>query len=292
MQLWQKVRTLMSFSPIAAPDAWLTPQALEEALILADAGLEVAGRVAKALERALAQGRVAPGEELAFVQHELLALFPAPTPIPAGSPQVIFLVGVNGSGKATTADKLAGRVLASGGRPLLAACDTFRAAAVEQLQQWGERLGVPVVAQRPGADAAAVLYDALAAARARGATHVLADTAGRLHTKDTLMRELGKLAKVAGRSVTGAPHQVLLVLDATTGHNGLAQAREFKQHVGVNGLVLSKLDGTAKGGVVLAVARELQLPVYWAGVGEGVEDLIPFDPQAFVAALLGEGSVD
>lgn len=266
----------------------LAPEVLEEALILADAGLELASEVASELKKALARGAVVPGEERAFVHQKLLSLFPRPQPAPPAQPEVVLVVGVNGSGKTTTAAKLAAKVKAAGGRPLLAACDTFRAAAGEQLGVWAERLGVEVVAQRPGADPAAVLFDALVAAQARRATHLIADTAGRLHTKDNLMRELAKLRKVAAKVIAGAPHQVLLVVDATTGLNGVVQAREFKEHAGVTGLVLTKLDGTAKGGVVLAIARDMGLPVLWVGVGEGVDDLVPFDPRGFVDALLGE----
>lgn len=291
MQLWQRLRGLWPVSEEArVRGSRLDPEALEEALILADAGLELASEVASELKKALAKGSVVPGEELAFVRQKLLALFPKPKPGPAVQPEVLLVVGVNGSGKTTTAAKLAARLRASGGTPLLAACDTFRAAAGEQLEVWARRLGVELVAQRPGADPAAVLFDAVQAARARNATHVIADTAGRLHTKEHLMRELAKLRKVADKAVPGAPHQVLLVVDATTGLNGVAQAREFREQAGVTGLVLTKLDGTAKGGVVLAIARELSLPVLWVGVGEGVEDLVPFDPEGFVDALVGETS--
>lgn len=289
MQLWQRIRGLLALPGEGdATPRGLAPEVLEEALILADAGLELAGEVASELKKALARGAVAPGEERAFVHRKLLSLFPRPQPVPPAQPEVVLVVGVNGSGKTTTAAKLAAKVKAVGGRPLLASCDTFRAAAGEQLGVWAERLGVEVVAQRPGADPAAVLFDALVAAQARRATHLIADTAGRLHTKDNLMRELAKLRRVAAKVVAGAPHQVLLVVDATTGLNGVVQAREFKEHAGVTGLVLTKLDGTAKGGVVLAIARDMGLPVLWVGVGEGVDDLVPFDPQGFVDALLGE----
>jgi len=287
--LWEKLRGLWAGPGgklAVAPG--LSPAALEEALILADAGLEVAAEVARALAKAQGKGLVPPGQERSFVEQTLVSFFPAADPVPSGNPHVVLVVGANGSGKTTTTAKLAAQVLRAGGRPLLAACDTFRAAAVEQLATWGDRLGVEVVAQRPGADPGAVLFDALQAARARGATHLFADTAGRLHTKHNLMAELAKLTKVAGRQVPGAPHEVLLVLDATTGYNALVQAREFRQHAGVTGLVLTKLDGTAKGGIVLAVAKELGLPVRWVGVGEGVEDLLPFEPREFVAALFEE----
>ncbi|MGC8917505.1 MAG: signal recognition particle-docking protein FtsY [Thermoanaerobaculum sp.] len=288
MALLERLRGLLAFSGSVQLPPELSPEAVEEALILADAGPDLAAEVAAELAKGLKKGVVSPGEERAFVKRRLLALFPPPPPVPAGKPQVVLVVGVNGSGKTTTAAKLAARISAGGGRVLLAACDTFRAAAGEQLKVWGERLGLEVVAQRPGADPGAVLFDALAAATSRQATHVIVDTAGRLHTKDHLMRELAKLYKVASKAVPGAPHQVLLVVDATTGVNGLVQARQFREHAGVTGLVLTKLDGTAKGGVVLAIAYELRLPVLWVGVGERAEDLVPFEPDEFVEALLEE----
>jgi len=291
--LWEKLRGLWGGEGVHLPVAGgLSPAALEEALILADAGLEVAAEVAQALAKAQGKGLVEPGKERCFVEERLLSFFPEPKPVSLGKPHVVLVVGANGSGKTTTAAKLAAQAVQAGGRPLLAACDTFRAAAGEQLAMWGKRLNLEVVVQRPGADPAAVLFDALQAARARGVTHVFVDTAGRLHTKHNLMAELAKLTKVAARLVPGAPHEVLLVLDATTGYNALVQAREFRQHAGVTGLVLTKLDGTAKGGIVLAVAKELGLPVRWLGVGERVEDLLPFEPREFVAALFEEGGHD
>jgi fused signal recognition particle receptor len=199
---------------------------------------------------------------------------------------VVLVVGVNGSGKTTTAAKLAARSHELGRHVLLVAADTFRAAAIEQLQQWGERLDIPVVAQRQGSDPGAVVFDALQAAVGRGATDVVIDTAGRLHTKHNLMAELDKVRRVCGRAVAGAPHEVLLVLDASTGSNGVVQAREFRAHAGVTGVALTKLDGTAKGGVVLAVARELGVPVRWVGLGESAADLLPFDADLFAQALL------
>jgi fused signal recognition particle receptor len=198
----------------------------------------------------------------------------------------VLVVGVNGSGKTTTIGKLAHRLRAEGRSVLLAAGDTFRAAAVEQLQHWGERVEVPVIAQRTGADSASVVYDALQAARARNAEVLLADTAGRLHTREPLMEELKKVRRVLGKVDPSAPHEVLLVLDAGTGQNALAQARHFQDAVQVTGLALTKLDGTAKGGIVFAIARELGLPIRFIGIGEGLEDLRPFDAEAFVDALL------
>jgi fused signal recognition particle receptor len=200
-------------------------------------------------------------------------------------PRVVFIVGVNGTGKTTTIGKLAHRLKQEGRSVLLCAADTFRAAATEQLEAWGSRVGAEVIKQKPGADPAAVVFDALAAARARGVEVVIVDTAGRLHTKSNLMAELEKMKRTAGKAVPGAPHDVLLVLDATTGQNGLAQAREFTAHAGVTGIVLTKLDGTAKGGIVVAIVRELGLPVEFVGTGEKPDDLVPFDPETFVHSL-------
>jgi fused signal recognition particle receptor len=210
---------------------------------------------------------------------------PRPTSPPAGSPEVIFMVGVNGVGKTTTIAKLARYYQAQNARPLLAAADTFRAAAGEQLEIWADRLGVEMVGLKPGADPAAVIYDALAKARKGHETPVIVDTAGRLHTKYNLMAELEKMCRIAAREVAGAPHQVLLVIDATTGQNGLQQARQFTEKAGVTGVVLTKLDGTAKGGVVVAIARELGLPIQFVGVGEKIDDLLPFSPREFVASI-------
>ena len=200
-------------------------------------------------------------------------------------PLVVMIVGVNGSGKTTTIGKLARRYQDSGNTVLLCAADTFRAAAIEQLEVWGERTSSEVIRQQTGSDPSAVLFDALKSAKARKIDVVMVDTAGRLHTKSNLMAELEKMRRTAGRVVDGAPHEVLLVLDATTGQNGLEQARRFTETSGVTGLVLTKLDGTAKGGVVVAIARELNLPIRYVGVGEQVEDLIPFEPESFAASL-------
>lgn len=264
---------------------------LEEALIAADTGVELSIRLAEELRNRVRKGTLEDAAELRpAVREQLLELLraaeAASLPRGGGPPRVTLLVGVNGTGKTTTAAKLAKRLKESGRTVLLAAADTFRAAAVEQLKVWGERVGAPVVHQAEGADPAAVVFDALAAARARGIDEVLVDTAGRLHTHANLMKELEKVRKVAGREVPGAPHEVLLVLDATTGSNGIEQAERFGATAGVDGVVLTKLDGTAKGGVVLAIADRLKLPVRWVGVGEGIDDLLPFDAEGFVAALL------
>ncbi len=205
---------------------------------------------------------------------------------PNGSgPRVIFVVGVNGSGKTTSIGKLAHRLRQDGRSIILCAADTFRAAAVEQLEIWAQRNNVEIIKQKPGADPAAVVYDAVAAARARAADAVIVDTAGRLHTKHNLMAELEKMKRTAAKVVPGAPHDVLLVLDATTGQNGLAQAREFTSTVGVTGIILTKLDGTAKGGIVVAIARELGLPIRFVGTGEKIGDLVPFDAETYVNSL-------
>lgn len=265
----------------------VTRETLEEALLASDVGPDMAEILAQEFERARAKGAVADGGELDWLRQRVRALLTeADVGVPRGKPHVVLVVGVNGTGKTTTAAKLAGLARESGRQTILVAADTFRAAAIEQLQGWGDRVQVPVVAQRAGADPGAVVFDALKAAVARGVDDVIVDTAGRMHTKQNLMAELEKVRKVCGRAVAGAPHEVLLVLDATSGTNGLVQAREFRARAGVTGVVLTKLDGTAKGGVVLAVARDLGVPVRWVGVGEAPEDLLPFVPEVFANALL------
>jgi fused signal recognition particle receptor len=265
-------------------------EAIEEALIAADLGPAAAAEameVLKARSGEIQEGG-APAMR-AILRAELrrsLDWPPARAPFSA-RPWVVFVVGVNGAGKTTTIGKLA-RLWGSEGRSvLIVAADTFRAAAGEQLEEWAQRGGAPLHRGADGADPAAVLTDGLRMARARGAQVVLVDTAGRLHTKGNLMAELAKMARVAGREVEGAPHETLLVLDATFGSNGLAQGREFAKAAGVTGLVLTKLDGTAKGGVAVAVVRDLGVPIRFVGVGESVEDLLPFDPDAFAASLVG-----
>jgi fused signal recognition particle receptor len=274
------------------------PALLEEfeaALISSDLGVHVAERVMKQLKESLkgTDASQAVRVQGALQQTLLDVLTPAAGPsleqLIANGPKpfVILAVGVNGVGKTTTIAKIAQR-LAQGGRvPLLVAADTFRAAAIDQLQVWADRIGVELIRHRHGADPAAVAYDGLAAAKARDVDVVLIDTAGRLHTKSNLMDELRKIKRVIGQELPGAPHEVLLVLDATLGQNALAQARQFHQAVGVTALALTKLDGTARGGIVVAIADELKLPVRLIGVGEAVEDLQDFQPRAFVNALLG-----
>lgn len=274
------------------------PALLEEfeaALISSDLGVHVAERVMNRLKRSLQGTDASQAARVQEVLQQTLleVLTPASGPsleqlIAKGAkPFVILAVGVNGVGKTTTIAKIAQRLVQDGRVPLLVAADTFRAAAIDQLQVWADRVGVEVIRHRHGADPAAVAYDGLAAARARNVDVVLIDTAGRLHTKSNLMDELRKINRVIAQELPGAPHEVLLVLDATLGQNALSQARQFHQAVGVTGLALTKLDGTARGGIVVAIADELKLPVRLIGVGEAVEDLQDFQPAAFIDALLG-----
>ncbi|NBC22486.1 MAG: signal recognition particle-docking protein FtsY [Gammaproteobacteria bacterium] len=264
---------------------------LETALLLTDVGMdttqEIMAELARRVKRRELNDTRALHAALAGQLKEVLAPLARPFEIaPDKRPFVVFFVGVNGVGKTTTIGKLAQRLKGEGRSVLLAAGDTFRAAAVEQLQQWGERAGVPVVAQKQGADSASVVYDAVQAAQARNVDVLMADTAGRLQAKSNLMEELKKVKRVVNRLDEGAPHEVLLVLDAGVGQNALSQVREFDAAVGVTGLVITKLDGTAKAGVLFAIARQVAKPVYFIGVGESVDDLKPFDPDAFVDALL------
>jgi fused signal recognition particle receptor len=274
------------------------PELLEEfeaALIASDLGARVVERVMERLKKQL-QGTDAsqPGRVHAVLRDTLLDALTPVQGLPLESllakgpkPFVILAVGVNGVGKTTTIAKIAQRLVQAGTVPLLVACDTFRAAAIDQLQVWADRVGVDVIRHRHGADPAAVAFDGIAAAKARKVDVVLIDTAGRLHTKSNLMDELRKITRVIAQECPGAPHEVLLVLDATVGQNALSQARQFHQAVGVTGLVLTKLDGTARGGIVVAIAEELKLPVRLIGVGESVEDLQDFQSDAFVDALIG-----
>ena len=264
---------------------------LETRLLAADAGVDVAQQLAERLRVRVRQGKVRDEAQLRAVLREAITELLAPCAQPltiarTARPFVILLVGVNGVGKTTTLGKLALKLRQQGHSLLLAAGDTFRAAAPEQLKTWGERAGAAVVSQGAGADAAAVIHDALQAAVARGLDVVLADTAGRLHTQSHLMDELKKIQRVIRKHDPTAPHEVLLVLDATTGGNALHQAEQFHRALGVTGLVLTKLDGTAKGGTLLAIARKLALPIRYIGVGETLEDLLPFDAAAFAEALI------
>ncbi len=264
---------------------------LESALLASDIGVQTTTEVIDALrERALRQA-IESGEELRDLLKEQLSDIlkaPArPVPDPATPPKVTFLVGVNGTGKTTTSGKLAAWYRERNRSVLLCAADTFRAAAIEQLEVWAARSGVEMIRTRQGGDPAAVLYDATTAAKARRTQDLIVDTAGRLHTKSGLMDELDKMRRTASKIVPEAPHEVLLVMDATTGQNGLQQARLFTQSAGVTGIVLTKLDGTAKGGIAVAIARELNLPVRFIGIGEKMTDLLEFQPEAFVAALVG-----
>ncbi len=265
-------------------------ESLEEALLAADLGLPAVGEALEVLRQR--SGEIAGGgaEAMrALLREEIRRALERPAgPAPfSARPWVVFVVGVNGSGKTTTIGKLAASWKAEGRSVLVCAADTFRAAAAEQLAVWAERAGVAFHRGAEGADPSAVLTDALRAARARHLDAVLVDTAGRLHTKTNLMTELGKMARVAGREVEGAPHESLLVLDATVGSNGLAQGREFAKAAGVTGIVLTKLDGTAKGGVAVAVVRELGVPIRYVGVGETIDSLLPFEAAAFAESLVG-----
>jgi fused signal recognition particle receptor len=267
-------------------------QRLENALLAADLGVRTTRELLDAVRNApLDESSLQGPEQLrSALKHQLLEVLRAVPAPPNGAsaenhPHVIFVVGVNGTGKTTTIGKLAHRLRREGATVLLCAGDTFRAAAVEQLAVWAERTGAEIIKQKTGADPAAVVYDGLSAARARGIDTVIVDTAGRLHTKSNLMAELEKMKRTAAKLVPGAPHDVLLVLDATTGQNGLAQAREFTAATGVTGIVLTKLDGTARGGIVVSIMREIGLPVRFVGTGESAEDLVPFDAQTFVNSL-------
>ncbi len=263
---------------------------LEAILISADLGTKTTSEILKNLRERADRKQIKDVAELKrLIQQQILEILnanpPRPGKPPAGEPEVVMVVGVNGTGKTTTIGKLAYALRAEGKTVLMCAADTFRAAAIEQLEIWGSRTGVEVIRTKPGGDPAAVLFDALNAAKARRTDSVIVDTAGRLHTKSNLMAELEKMKRTAQRIIPGAPHEVLLVMDATTGQNGLQQARLFTDSAGVTGIVLTKLDGTAKGGVVVAISRELGLPVRYVGVGEQAADLLPFNPQSFAESL-------
>jgi len=265
---------------------------LEYTLISADIGVNTTQEILDRIREGANRHTLAdPSQVRGLIREHLLEILQAaerPMPQVAEAPAVVMVVGVNGAGKTTTIGKLANRYRAEGRTVLLCAADTFRAAAIEQLEIWGERTGTEVIRQQPGSDPSAVLFDALQAAKARKVDYVIVDTAGRLQTKANLMLELEKMRRTAVRVIPAAPHETLLVLDATTGQNGLEQARKFTESSGVTGIVLTKLDGTAKGGVVVAIARELNLPIRYVGVGEQAGDLLPFDAESFVDSLFGK----
>jgi fused signal recognition particle receptor len=263
-----------------------TAETLEEILVGADVGVAAAREI---VDGVTAHART--GQSLrALVKEEILRVLNAPVrpDVSGARPQVVLIVGVNGTGKTTTVGKLANQLKQEGRTPLICAADTFRAAAVDQLQIWADRAGVDLVRAKEGSDPAAVVFDAISAGKSRGRDVVLVDTAGRLHTRTNLMNELDKIRRVAAREVSGAPHEVFLVLDATVGQNGLVQAREFTNVAGVTGIVLTKLDGTAKGGIAVAIAHDLKLPIRYVGVGEAIDDLLPFAPREYVDALFQE----
>jgi fused signal recognition particle receptor len=267
---------------------------LEAALLSADLGVRTTKEVLVALRQQVNEHKLEePGSLKRELKNQILKILAAPSANANSNsdgklskePRVLFVVGVNGTGKTTTIGKLTNRLKKEGASVVLCAADTFRAAAIEQLEVWARRSGVELIKQKPGADPSAVVFDALSAAHARAADVVIVDTAGRLHTKSNLMAELDKMKRTAAKVIPGAPHDVLLVIDATTGQNGLNQAREFWSHAGVTGIVLTKLDGTAKGGIVVAIARELNLPIRFVGTGEKIDDLVPFDAQTYVNSL-------
>ncbi|GAB4578956.1 MAG: signal recognition particle-docking protein FtsY [Anaerolineales bacterium] len=263
---------------------------LEALLIQSDLGMETVDVILDALEKRVDTEGLTKAHELrAGLRDELRKLLITPPPIEfSAKPTVVLLVGVNGSGKTTSAAKLGYRFRKQGKTVLLAAADTFRAAAIEQLQTWAQRLDLPIIAGQPNGDPGAVTYDAIQAAQARNTDLLLVDTAGRLHTRFNLMQELEKVHRVAGKALPGAPHAIWLVIDATNGQNALQQAKAFKQAVKVNGIILSKLDSSARGGMVFAIQRELGLPILFAGLGEKPEDIEPFDPDAFVDGILAD----
>lgn len=262
---------------------------LEATLIAADLGTTTTHEVLEALRERATHKQIGDVNELKrLLKEQMSGILDGASNTPVrrvNGPEVILIVGVNGTGKTTTIGKLASLLRGQGKTVLLCAADTFRAAAIEQLEVWGSRTGVEVIKTKPGGDPSAVLFDSLSAAKARGTDYVIVDTAGRLHTKQNLMAELEKMRRTAQKVISEAPHETLLVMDATTGQNGLQQARQFTQSAGVTGIVLTKLDGTAKGGVVVAISRELGVPVRYVGVGEKAGDLLPFDSRSFVDSL-------
>ena len=266
---------------------------LEGTMLGADLGVAVTDRIMTAIRAQYKKGQIkTPDDAKNEIRNQLMAILnarsadePDDAPEPEFKPQVWMVMGVNGTGKTTTVGKLAARLTNEGRKMLICAADTFRPAAIEQLAVWAERSGTELIKSKIGADPSAVLHDALAAATARGCDLVLIDTAGRLHTKSNLMQELEKMRRVAGRKIPGSPHETLLVVDATTGQNGLNQAREFMKFTGITGLIVTKLDGTAKGGVLFGICQELSIPVRYIGIGEAIEDLVEFSPENFIDSL-------
>jgi len=285
--LSERIDEITAFTKVIDRDAL---DYLESVLISADLGAATTQEILTRLREKADRKQIKDVAELKRLVQEHIRQILLSTPskagkAPPGQPEVVMVVGVNGTGKTTTIGKLAHALRSEGKTVLLCAADTFRAAAIEQLEIWGSRTGVEVIKTKPGGDPSAVLFDALNAAKARSTDSVIVDTAGRLHTKSSLMQELEKMKRTAQRIIPGAPHEVLLVMDATTGQNGLQQARQFTESAGVTGIVLTKLDGTAKGGVVVAISRELGLPVRYVGVGEKASDLLPFSADNFVKSL-------
>jgi len=284
-KLFHEIKRIVTLSPKLTAS---TLEELETALLGADLGMTMTQQILAEVKKAYeTQGR-SGNDSFEIARREVeksLAGSQSSLHRQSSGLTAVSIVGVNGTGKTTTAAKLASWIQGRGQTALLAACDTFRAAAIEQLKLWGQKLNVPVIAGAYHADPAAVAHDAIAAAQSRGADYLLVDTAGRLHTKNNLMQELQKVHRVMDKKLSGAPHETLLVLDATTGQTGLQQARKFTETSGVTGIVLTKLDGTAKGGVVIAIARELNLPIRYVGIGEKVDDLLPFEPERFIESL-------
>lgn len=288
MGLFDKIKKLNIFSGLFSIDEDFFEE-LEEALILSDMGVDTSTEAVDTLRERVKANKIKDPEEVKACLREILVEtldVGDPALDLTEKPAVLLMIGVNGVGKTTTIGKLAARMKGEGRRVLMAAADTFRAAAADQLEIWSERSGVELVRQYEGADPAAVVFDALSAAKARSADVVLIDTAGRLHNKQNLMNELNKISRVVDRELPGCDRETLLVLDATTGQNGLIQAKQFKEAAGITGIVLTKLDGSAKGGIVIAIAQELQVPVKFIGVGEGIDDLMPFEAEKFVEALV------
>lgn len=271
-------------------------EALEEMLILADVGIDTTARLLEGMRERVEKEKLSDAEAIrSLLKEEMVKMLTVDSHgeeslAPDAAPQVLLVIGVNGVGKTTSIAKLADSFREEGKKVLLAAADTFRAAAIEQLAIWGDRVGTEVIAHRPGADPGAVVYDAFQAAKSRGADVLIIDTAGRLHTKFNLMQELKKIQKVLSRVDSTAPHEVILVIDAMTGQNGLSQAKHFVDAVGVTGIFLAKLDGTAKGGIVLTICDELKVPILFIGTGEGLDDLARFDARDFVEALFSQGA--